>query len=280
MKAWSYWLACFLFWSFGTVVAVDTSHIDKGQGARERADEKDPNKLRKYGEGGNKSFEIRVTLKEKGHFGNCQGTLIKGCRILIAAHCAEEFENGETTEVETADFGKVSAKVIPHPEYEKATKANKGKETVTKDKDGGIIIHKPYAPNDIGLLQLDQNVCQKNTKVEVQPVCEATPKGGETIYGASAHKGKLLVGTVRGDIGSPNRDWIQVMLDSEGIKQGDSGGGIFVKRKNAETKKDELCVAGALSTGGTEKDSKGFMKDASYASDKSLDWVREQIRSI
>jgi hypothetical protein len=168
--------------------------------------EKKPGTLRAYGEGGNKSFDIRLPIqslpgeKSKGQtFAECQATRIlgKSCLLVTAAHCVEEY-NGKAVEIETADFGKVQAKVTVHPEYAKAYEAGKGKDKVEKKPDGSIVIHGAVEkPFDIALLELDAKACEKAKKVEAQPLCEKSPKPGTTVYAASSHYGKLIAGSVR-----------------------------------------------------------------------------------
>jgi hypothetical protein len=318
-----------------------------GQGNHGPVSTKDPNRLRPFGEGTNRSFDIRIPLKPEkkqdakakgeeggndqqgGRFGDCQATRIAGkkCMLATAAHCVEDYD-GKSVTIETADFGKVSAKVTLNPEYAKAHEEGKGKETTEKKPDGSTVIHTNVEkPFDIALLDLGPEACQSNggKKVEAQPVCKETPKPDTTVYAASSHFGKLLVGKVQdpGDpvkpsatqaagavaaaaspglgaiagagaattssVGkAPKGDWISVLIDQWGIKQGDSGGGLFVK--SSKTSSDDsassgssdksrfetqLCWAGVLS-GTPERNptGNGFHLDSHYAADKAMVWVK------
>jgi hypothetical protein len=260
----------------------------------------------------NPSFDIGLPGDEPGSLHRCGATVVfnpqvranpnsSSCSVATAAHCAEK-SFGKKVQVKTG-YGVISAQVIPNPTY--AEDHRNSKETRTTNKDGNTVIHSTEKKFDVAILKVDdKKFCNEVAKV---PVCSEKPKPKETVYMGSSWLGELFWGQMDGpEEGIAGAgDWLSstihgkansVPLESsdrrvggagvdtsgfsgKGISQGDSGSGMF----RANPVSNQLCWAGTLSSTGKKKPAgpplpHNFFRDASYASDKSLDWVKENLK--
>lgn len=295
----------FKAWGEDAVPSAPSSHQNGtvNSGREEAGDIDDPRKKKgdRYfksfeslegGKSENPSFDVGFPGERAGETNRCGATVVKqpsqsstkkdesSCIAVTAAHCVE-LSFGKTVKVKTG-YGDISAKITPHPVYEKAHK-NATSETKVNS-EGYKRVVSSEKPFDIAILNIqDSKFCKEAPKVSV---CKDEPRRGQQLAMGSSWMGKLMSGGIPPDAGQGvHGDFIDTVIGTDsgvnlsanedaskkGISQGDSGSGGFIQDKTTK----ELCLFGALSGTGQKIPAnpplpRDFSRDASYAAGKKV----------